>query len=225
MASDLPARRVWRAFRFERAVAAIGGAREIRDSIISARSACPIRTRSGRLPRSPTRRRRDIPTPYADRSTQLPHPVAAPQHSAPICASAVLLPEHIHNSAPNGDELRATTGGKFSPLVPFAAASRSQPWPKALSLVLPSSRSQLLPLWRRRIRIRRLLLIIAARRSQLPLRQLRLRRHQPRQLQPRRRLQASGDRAPPTTTCTSKISRTRASLTGSRVSHRYAAPQ
>src|SRR5215469_834686 len=40
VACDLPARRVWTAFGLQRADAAIGDAREIRDSVISAWSAC-----------------------------------------------------------------------------------------------------------------------------------------------------------------------------------------
>lgn len=40
VACDLPARRVWTALGLERAAAAIGDAREIRDSVISAWSAC-----------------------------------------------------------------------------------------------------------------------------------------------------------------------------------------
>src|SRR5262249_52229057 len=40
VACDLPARRVWTAFRLEPGVSAIGGAGEIRDSVVSAWSAC-----------------------------------------------------------------------------------------------------------------------------------------------------------------------------------------
>jgi hypothetical protein len=95
------------------------------------------------------------------------------------------------------------------PRPPFAAASGSRLWPKAFLLVLLSSLSQLLPLWRRRMRR----LIIATLRSRLSLCRLPLR--------PRLRLwvrfQASGVPAPPTTRCTSKISTTPALLAGNRV--------
>src|SRR5215831_3482486 len=132
---------------------------------------------------------------------------------------------HYRLSTPTFQPLTATSlaqrrkgkcSARFSPithpgLVPFAAASRSRLWPKPFLLVLLSSLSRLLPLWRRRRRPLRpiRLLVINTRRSQLPPcqlppRRLLLRRLLLRRLPPRRRLRlrswvASSVGAPPTT--------------------------